>query len=421
MTDRRVAIIIAICFLTALMEGLDLQAIGVATPLMAPEFGLDKQQLGVILSSSPFGLLLGAIAGGKLADVFGRKTMLAATMAGSGLFTILTAHVPSVEVLIAVRFAAGIFLGGAMPNMLALASEAKAETGPGHGPGDRKVGRVVISFAGMPIGGTLAAVSAAVAATHHQWRPIFYVGGIASLALALAMVLVLPESERFREAKTTAAGPAARINSLEALFGGGRLTATLLVWAFCLCVNLISFLLLNWLPLLNIAKGFTAAQASSLQMVYNFTSCFGSIAVGRLMDARPGRLVLGGCYVGVALCFLGLAGAGSDFLLTAVILTLTGAFLYGSIYIVYGLIPGVYPTMVRGVGSGASFAAGRIGSIIGPLLAGGILGAGHSGTVVLQALLPITALAGATAVALVWLPSRRGEAAAAPANQPQAI
>ena len=407
MTDRRVAIIIAICFLTALMEGLDLQAIGVATPLMAPEFGLGAKQLGVILSSSPFGLLLGAIAGGKLADVFGRKAMLAATMAGSGLFTLLTAHVPNVETLVAVRFVAGIALGGALPNMLALASEATAENG--------KVGRVVISFAGMPIGGTLAALSATVAATYHQWRPIFYVGGIASLALALAMVLVLEESPRFREAKAAAA-VAPRINSVEALFGGGRLGATLLVWVFCLCVNLVSFLLLNWLPLLNIANGFTPAQASSLQVVYNFTACFGSIAVGRVMDVRPGRWLLGGCYVGVALCFLGLAAGGSDFLRTALILTLIGAFLYGSIYIVYGLIPGVYPTMVRGVGTGASFAAGRIGSIIGPLLAGSILGAGHSGAVVLEALLPITALAGVTAVALVWRSSQRGEPVTASAT-----
>ena len=412
MTDRRVPIIVAICFLTALMEGLDLQAIGVAAPLMAPEFGVDRQQLGVILSSSPFGLLLGAIAGGKLADVFGRKAMLAATMAGSGLFTLLTAHVPNVEMLIAVRFVAGIALGGALPNMLALASEATAE--------NRKVGRVVVSFAGMPIGGTVASLAAALAATYHQWRPIFYVGGIASLALALAIVLVLQESPRFREAKATGAA-APRINSLEALFGGGRLAATLLIWVFCLCVNLISFLLLNWLPLLNIANGFTPAQASNLQVVYNFTACFGAIAVGRLMDARPGRWVLGGCYVGVALCFLALAGGGSDFLRTAVILTLTGAFLYGSIYIVYGLIPGVYPTLARGVGAGASFAAGRIGSIIGPMLAGGILGAGHSGAVVLEALLPITALAGATAVALVWLPSRRSEPEAAVLDRPQPI
>lgn len=412
-TDRRVAIIVAVCFLTALMEGLDLQAIGVAAPLMAPEFGLDKQQLGVILSSSPFGLLLGAIAGGKLADVFGRKAMLAATMAGSGLFTLLTAHVPNVETLIAVRFVAGVALGGALPNMLALASEATAENG--------KVGRVVVSFAGMPIGGTLAALSAALAATYHQWRPIFYVGGVASLVLALAMVLVLQESPRFREAKAAAQDRSARINSAEALFGGGRLAATLLIWVFCLCVNLISFLLLNWLPLLNIANGFTPAQASSLQVVYNFTACFGSIAVGWVMDARPGRWVLGGCYLGVALCFLGLAAGGSDFLRTAVILTLAAAFLYGSIYIVYGLIPGVYPTLVRGVGTGASFAAGRIGSIIGPMLAGYILGAGHSGAVVLEALLPITAIAGASAVALVWLPSRRGEPAATSSNRPQTV
>ena len=400
--DRRVVITIAICFLTALMEGLDLQAIGVATPLMAPEFGLDKQQLGVILSSSPFGLLLGAIAGGKLADVFGRKAMLAATMAGSGIFTLLTAHVSSVEMLVAVRFVAGIALGGALPNMLALASEVTPETG--------KVGKVVVSFAGMPIGGTLAAVAAAVAATHHEWRPIFYVGGIASLALAVAMVLILPESERFRDAK--ASGKAVKVNSIEALFGGGRAVPTLLIWVFCLCVNLVSYLLLNWLPLLNIAKGFTPAQASSLQVVYNFTSCFGSIAMGRLMDARPGKLVLGGCYVGLVACFLALAGAGSAFVLTAVILTITGAFLYGSIYIVYGLIPGVYPTLSRGAGTGASFAAGRIGAIIGPMLAGGILASGRSGADVLQALLPITALAGATAVALVWRPSPQGAPAA---------
>jgi AAHS family 3-hydroxyphenylpropionic acid transporter len=412
-TERRVAIIVAICFLTALMEGLDLQAIGVATPLMAPEFGLGSKQLGVILSSSPFGLLIGALAGGRLADIFGRKVMLAATMAGSGLFTLLTAHVPNVETLVAVRFVAGIALGGALPNMLALASETTAEQG--------KVGTVVISFAGMPIGGTLAALSAALAATYHQWRPIFYVGGIASLALALTILLVLPESQRFREAKAAGAVGPARINIIEALFGGGRLTATLLIWVFCLCVNLISFLLLSWLPLLNVAKGFTPAQASNLQVVYNFTACFGSIAVGRLMDARPGKLVLGGCFLGVALCFLGLAGAGSAFLLTAVILTITSAFLYGGIYIVYGLIPGVYPTLVRGVGTGASFAAGRIGSIIGPMLAGGILSAGHSGAVVLQALLPITALAGATAVALVWRPSPRGKPAAASPNQPQTI
>lgn len=417
-TERRVAIIVAICFLTALMEGLDLQAIGVATPLMAPEFGLGSKQLGLILSSSPFGLLLGALVGGMLADVFGRKAMLAATMAGSGLFTLLTAHVHSVDMLVAVRFVAGIALGGALPNMLALASETTAEKG--------KVGTVVTSFAGMPIGGTLAALSAAVAATHHLWRPIFYVGGIASLALALAIVFVLPESPHFREAKAVRAGAPARFNLIaallgivEAAFGGRRATATLLIWVFCLCVNLISFLLLNWLPLLNVAKGFTPAQASDLQVVYNFTACFGSIAIGRLMDARPGKLVLGGCYVGLAICLFGLSATGSDFLLTAAILTLAGAFLYGSIYIVYGLIPGVYPTLARGVGTGASFAAGRVGSIIGPMLAGGILGAGHSGAVVLEALLPISALAGATAVALVWRPSSQDEPATS--IQPQTI
>ncbi|MEO6338523.1 MAG: MFS transporter, partial [Caulobacteraceae bacterium] len=383
--DRRVGVTLALCFMTALMEGMDLQSMGVAAPLMAPEFGLDKQQLGVILSASPFGLLLGAILGGRLADVFGRKAMLVATMTIFGIFTLITALVEGVEVLTVVRFLTGVGLGGALPNLLALASEAVG--------GDGKVGKVVISFAGMPIGGALISLIAAVAATQHEWRIIFYVGGIAPLALAAVMMLALPESRGFQEAKAAAAaGTVTKIDSFKALFGDGRTFATLCLWVCCLCLNLVSYLLLNWLPSLNISKGFTPTQASTLQTAFNFTSCFGAIALGRLMDARPGKLVLGGCLVGLALSFVALAATGSDFLLTALILTFTGAFLYGGIYIVYGLIPGFYPTLVRGVGAGACFAAGRVGSIAGPLLAAGILGAGRGATDVLQALLPITVL-----------------------------
>ena len=99
--------------------------------------------------------------------------------------------------------------------------------------------------------------------------------------------------------------------------------------------------------------------------------------------------------------------------LAAVILAFASTFLYGCLYIIYGLIPSYYPVLVRGVGGGASFASGRIGAIIGPMLAGFILGAGRDAGAVLQALLPVTAVAGISAmVLLLWAKPAKEEAPA---------
>jgi AAHS family 3-hydroxyphenylpropionic acid transporter len=59
-----------------------------------------------------------------------------------------------------------------------------------------------------------------------------------------------------------------------------------------------------------------------------------------------------------------------------------------------------YPQDIRGTGSGASVAVGRIGSIIGPLLAGILLGGGTSASGVVQYMVPVAALAGAAVFAL---------------------
>ena len=61
---------IGLCFLVALMEGLDLQAAGIAAGGIAQAFALDKMQMGWIFSAGILGLLPGAMVGGMLADRF---------------------------------------------------------------------------------------------------------------------------------------------------------------------------------------------------------------------------------------------------------------------------------------------------------------------------------------------------------------
>ncbi|MBF3543251.1 3-(3-hydroxy-phenyl)propionate transporter MhpT, partial [Burkholderia pseudomallei] len=63
-----------------------------------------------------------------------------------------------------------------------------------------------------------------------------------------------------------------------------------------------------------------------------------------------------------------------------------------------------YPAAMRGTGVGAAVAAGRIGSVVGPLAAAQLLATGRSGAVVIGASIPVTLLAAAAALLLVRRP-----------------
>jgi AAHS family 3-hydroxyphenylpropionic acid transporter len=61
---------------------------------------------------------------------------------------------------------------------------------------------------------------------------------------------------------------------------------------------------------------------------------------------------------------------------------------------IFALAPLCYRREVRATGIGATVAAGRFGTIAGPLLAGALLGVGKSAAEVLVVLIPITLLSG---------------------------
>jgi AAHS family 3-hydroxyphenylpropionic acid transporter len=81
-----------------------------------------------------------------------------------------------------------------------------------------------------------------------------------------------------------------------------------------------------------------------------------------------------------------------------------GFFLLGANYALYGVAPKYYSGPIRGTGSGASVAVGRIGSILGPLLAGLLMGGGASATSVLRYMIPVAAVAAVAVLALSFRP-----------------
>ena len=99
----RLVVTIGLCFMVALMEGLDLQAAGIAAVGMAQAFALDKMQMGWIFSAGILGLLPGALVGGMLADRHGRKRILLGSVLLFGLFSLSTALAWSFPTLLLAR------------------------------------------------------------------------------------------------------------------------------------------------------------------------------------------------------------------------------------------------------------------------------------------------------------------------------
>ncbi|WP_448165200.1 3-(3-hydroxy-phenyl)propionate transporter MhpT [Burkholderia cepacia] len=387
-----VATTLGLCFAIALLEGLDLQSVGVAAPRMAHEFGLSVSQMGLAFSAGTFGLLPGAMLGGWLADRVGRKHVLIASVCLFGLLSIATAQVSSFAMLVAVRALTGLGLGGAMPNLIALSSEAVDARS--------RSSAVAVMYCGIPFGGVIASLIGVLLAGDAEWRHIFYVGGVGPLLLAPLLLALLPESRAFLD---VSASGAARPGVGQTLFGGSRTGTTLALWLSYFCTLIVLYFLLNWLPSLMAAKGLARSQAGIVQIFFNIGSGLGVLGIGMSMDRlRPSRVV-GGMYAGIVLSLAALAIAPGLLWLSAAAFA-AGMFVVGGQSVLYALAAIYYPTAMRGTGVGSAVAVGRLGSVVGPLAAAELLAMGRSASVVIGASIPVTLVAAVAALMLIRRP-----------------
>src|ERR1700710_2152310 len=177
------------CAAVLFLDGFDTQAIGYVAPALAKDLGLSRAALGPVFSAGLFGLMIGALLFGPLADRIGRKKIIILSTLAFGIGALVTAFVQDVNSLLAIRFLTGLGLGGAMPNANATTAEIK--------PRRRRPTMVMIMFAGFSIGAALGGMLAAAMIPQFGWRSVFIVGGIAPLLLLPILILRLPESVRF--------------------------------------------------------------------------------------------------------------------------------------------------------------------------------------------------------------------------------
>jgi len=253
-------------------------------------------------------------------------------------------------------------------------------------------------FCGMPIGGGFSALLTQALPPDMDWRALFVVGGVLPTLLVPALWLYMVETLRPGEHKVVK-----RHSTWHILFGDGRAKPSLLLWSAFLPTVLILYLILNWLPTLVVAKGFDRSVAPQSAVAFNFVAVVGAMLFARWVDKRGTRTALVVAYAGLIVTLMALGAATNQ----AVILLLSGVlgfFLLGANYALYGIAGSYYPLEMRGTGSGASVAMSRVGSIVGPMLAGVLLGGGATATNVVQYMAPIAAVAGVAVVILSFVP-----------------
>ena len=380
-SDNKHAIVtVAICFLIAVIEGLDIQAAGIAAAGVREHFGLDSSQLGVFFSAGILGLLPGALIGGRFADRIGRKKVLIWSTATFAIFTLCTVWVNSFNSLLAVRFLAGAGLGGAMPILITLASEAVSPQNRGRAVG--------LMYCGMPVG---AAILSLIAATEFgaNWKNVFYLGGLLPIFAIPLMMLFLPESKEYLKTqnKTAAELAVAPQGSFKDLFNSDNLLRTMCIWISYFFTLMVVYIMLSWLPSLFMELGFTRKDGSTAQFYFMVTATIGTIILGMLTDRWKKAYVILLMYGGILAGLLALNGASSlnQMYMAA---ALAGAFVIGCQGVLYAFGSIVYPTEVRGTGVGVASAVGRIGAMLGPVIAGQLLVAGFGAAGVISAAIP---------------------------------
>lgn len=384
--------IVVLCGLTALLDGFDLLAIGVAAPAMTESLRVTPAMLGTLFSAALLGLMLGAFGLGPVADRVGRRPLLIGATTMFGAFTLSTAYATTPQQVIVFRFLAGIGLGGAMPAFISLAAE--------YTPRLRRRQVVALLWAGFPLGGVIVGMLAAWLIPTDGWRVLFLIGGAVPLGLAIVLLCLLPESIAFLASRGAAGarmhallnrmvpdahiGPDAHVAwptgsrhcGARALFRDGRGHLTALLWGSYFATFLLLVTVTAWTPTLLERSGLARGEAAEGMAMLAAGSVIGTPLAGILLAWLGTRNLLSIALLGGAVATGALGIVGPSAMLAQVCLIAAGFCLGIASSGLIALAPLLYPTAIRATAVGWAMGWGRAGSFAGPLALGVLVAAG---------------------------------------------
>jgi MFS transporter, AAHS family, 4-hydroxybenzoate transporter len=375
---------IALCSLASLLDGYDIQALGLSIPGMAKDFGMAPTALTFAVSASLIGMALGAITLGPLGDRYGRKPMLVAFLLLIGATTMGAITASGPNALAIWRFGSGLGMGAIIPVAVAIVAEAAPEKS--------RTALITAMIACSPIGSFVAGFAAPLIEPSYGWRGIFGLGGALTLVAGLAIWFALPAGDIVKR-------PELRPN-LASLFTPQYRARTQLLWLIFGINLFVTYSLISWLPTLLSQAGWAKAEAQRATGLLALGGVCGGLLIAWAADRGRAIPVLACVYVATAGLFISFGiGPGGKAAWMA-LLALVGAGAIGSQMALGSFSASFYPAEIRATGLGWSGGIGRVGAIVGPLAMAGLLYLSVPPSLIL-ALLMIPMLI--SAVCVIWL------------------
>lgn len=355
-----------LCWLAIALEGFDLVVLSVVIPslLKEPTWGLNPNSAALIATVGLLGVMVGALTVGPITDLVGRRRAMIGTVVAFSILTLACAFAYDPWTFGALRFLAGLGLGGVLPVALAMVNETARRGRAGSA--------TTTMMTGYHAGAVLASLLGIVVITSMGWgwRPMFVIGGLLALLLLPALVLRLPESEVFRTEKEKGGE-----NPVAVLFRPGYRRATIAFWVASIMGLLLVYGLNTWLPVIMQAAGYALSAGLGLLLTLNVGAVLGLLVAGQVANGigtRTAALV----WFTTAAVFLALLTVRLPGATIYVMVLLAGIFTFSSQVLVYAYVGQRYPDAARATALGASSGVGRIGAIAGPLLTAPLLVAG---------------------------------------------
>lgn len=389
-------LIILICMLLNLSDGFDVMSWAFTADRVGNALGLGPEQLGAVASAALAGMMLGAMILAPLSDLFGRRKLIIVSVSAIAVAMFLTATVASYEMLLLLRFVAGLGVGAILASLAAIASE--------FAPEKYKSLAVVSITLGYPLGAMFAGMIASQILPVYDWPAMYYGGAAVNVLLAVLVWLYIPESMQYLVRKRPA-DALHRINhtltlisrpqlstlppynppqhksgtllsNMLALLGPGYRTKTITLWlTFFFCFICLYFLL-SWIPKMLIDAGFAEQQSLMGGTAFNLGAFFGVLLVGFLATRFTLSSVIGLFLAtsGVLMIFYSLAPANFNLLLTTIFVI--GILQQGGFTGLYAVAAKIYSTDIKATGIGWAIGLGRFGAVVGPYMAGVLIAGG---------------------------------------------
>ena len=179
-------LVIGLCFFLNMLDGMDVLAIAFAAPMIADNWSVSPQALGIVFSAALVGMAIGAVFISPYADVIGRRNMILISLVVISIGMIATASAETVLQLVILRLISGLGIGAMLASLTSMVAE--------YAPERHRDLSIVFLHAGYPVGAVITGFIAAYLLPEYGWQPLFVVAGIISLVSIPLIWFLLPES-----------------------------------------------------------------------------------------------------------------------------------------------------------------------------------------------------------------------------------